>query len=292
VQQSTRTLLGAVVAGAVCGGSAFGAVIASEDFEGYSAGALVPQGAAAGGWSDSWKASFAGSTSANNVTVFNQGGSQVGGVQGTAANSGVAYRALSTPLADVDGNVYYIVVDGQKLNDSARFFGITLLDSTQASEGAAEQLNIGAGSGIANWSVSNVDVGGGVKGNKQSSLATSDEATLVIRLEMKGAGVVDKVSFWVNPDFNLIESSATNVAAQVADSIDLYGNGMTGIGSGGVTMIRMGGGNSNASSTFNAHWFDDLLITTDSPFAVPEPATLFMAGIGLVAVSARRRNVA
>ncbi len=270
-------------------GAASAAVIASDNFESYNIGALIPQGGGTG-WSTNWSSNSAlTGTTANNYLVTSPGSpytdGQRGEVQSTAA-AATPYRGLSTPLADVAGNTYYISYDSQNTNGGTRFFGLALLSGT------TEQMLIGQGSGSSNWTINNVDIGGGVRGTINSGIATTNVSHLLVKIVMGGAGTPETVSFWINPDVSLTVGNPVNVAAQIVDSVALYaaagGTNMTGF-LGNIDRIRIGSGATSSPNTLATHWMDNLLITTDSPFAIPEPASLALIALSVPFFVRRRK---
>ncbi|MCC6681613.1 MAG: hypothetical protein IT445_11985 [Phycisphaeraceae bacterium] len=272
-------------------GAASAAVIASDDFESYTAGSSLVTQSGGTGWTGPWYSGNAGSgATLNNVTAQAPGLPYPDGQREEilgSLNGATAYHQFTTPLADNANDVYYISFDAQNTNGGLRFFGVALF------AGTSEQTLIGQGSGQTNWTVGNVDTGGGTKGTIVSTVATTNASHLLVKVTMSGAGTTETLSFWVDPDYTKPITDAANVAARFADEVIWYGSSTaltpTGL-PGSVTQIRIGGGTTTTSGgAYSAHWIDNLLVTTDSPFAIPEPASLALIALGVPLVIRRKK---
>jgi hypothetical protein len=265
------------------GAASHAAIVASDTFESYTAGStIVGQQAPTGGgtgWISEWK-SNANLTLANatNVTVQAPGAPYADGqraeVLASAGNGGTAFRGLSAAMADVAGNTYYLSYDAQNTSGGTRFFGVALLS------GAVEKQLLGQASGQSNWTLNGI--ANPPNNNADSGINTSAAAHLLMKIVFGGAGSAESVSFWVNPDLSQTEDSAANNA-------HLVGTFTTSSDFGSIDRFRIGGGATSAAGDFAAHWIDNLLVTTDAPFSVPEPASLSLGAVGATVCLLRRR---
>lgn len=268
--------------------------VVSDDFSSYNTGAIVPQVGAATGWATSastpgfnhygWRSATSTVSSTNNtptnVQVTNPGGAYSDGqraeVLESAGNGGVAYRDLATPMVDAAGNTYYFSFNAENTNGGTRYFGVSLNVS------GSEKTLMGQASTYSTWTM------GGAAG--VSTVSSSDPALLMAKIVFGGAGVGEEVTFWVNPDLTKPENDSANNAAKVVTFTlaDVAGN---------INRLRIGGGNSNTTDNFAAHWLDNLLIqqaedpSVDTPFnGIPEPTGLALLGAGAAFGLVRRRR--
>jgi hypothetical protein len=230
------------------------AIVASANFDDITAGgaAIVSQGGGIG-WSTVWSSDSAlTQTAATNVIVTTSGSNRAE-VPTTAANGGTAFRGLASPLADAANNTYYVHFDAQNLNDSKRFFGVSLFSGT------TERMLIGQGSNFGNWTINNLAIA--APGVADSGVDSSTAAQLLVKVVFGGVGVPESLTFWVNPNYSQGENSAANNAA-------LIGTFTTSADWGTIDRLRIGGGNTGGSPSFpfTAHWIDNLAIQSSTPF--------------------------
>jgi hypothetical protein len=227
-------------------------VFASANFNDNTAGAPIVTQGGGSGWSTNWSSdSSLTGTAATNVSVVNSGSNRAE-VSTTAGSGGTAFRGLATPLADTANNTDYIHFDAQNLNDSARFFGLSLLNGT------TERMLIDQGTGFTNWTINNLAIA--APGTANSGIDSSTAANLLVKIVFGGQNTAESVTFWVNPNYSQVETSAANLAAMI-------GQYTTSADWGTIDRIRIGGGNANASFPYSAHWLDNIVIAASSPFA-------------------------
>ncbi len=191
---------------------------------------------------------------------------------GTNSGTTSIYRDIASPFSS--GTVY-ASVRLNDLNDDQRYWGLKLYTS-----GNTEKMLIGQGSGRENWTIDGITTNGTSESVLESSVDSNASALLLVKLEI-GAydGTNDLITFWVNPDLNSAEN--------VNDSVG--GSSFVGVTPGDVGTIRIIGG--GYSSTYGVPEFDmdDIRISDESPFAIPEPATLGLLGLfGAGLIAARR----
>jgi hypothetical protein len=258
-------------------GVAAAAVIAETNFNDITGGGavLIPQGGGTG-WSTTWLSTAALDSSGPNNVLVTTAGSNREEVTTTASNGGVAYRGLNSPLVDALNNTFYIHFDAQNLNDSQRFWGISLFSGT------TERMLIGQGTGFTNWTINNLAIA--APGTADSGIDSSTPANLLVKIVFGGFGFPETLKFWVNPNYSAGESDAVNNAA-------LVGTYNTSLDWGSIDRLRIGAGNTNASFGYTAHWIDNLAIENSSPF-VPEPSAGLLLALGTAGISARRTRLA
>jgi len=266
----------AVLAGMA--GGTHAAVLLDESFDNYTTdAALIPQSGGGAGWAGGsfWSSNNAQSgTAANNLQVT---AAQRAEILPTATNGGQAWRTLDTPLSDTAGQTYYISFDAQAYAANTRYFGLALFNNT------TERTIVGHGTGQTNWGLNSV-TDGVTSGTFSSGVDATTQGRLVLKVVFGGAGTPEQVSLWVNPDFNAAEGSAANNAVLVGDSALTSTTDW-----GDITQVRIGSGATSGANVFVPHWFDNLRIATDSPFAVPEPASLGLFALGCAFAVRRRR---
>ncbi len=265
----SQTMLG-ITAGALLAGSANAVVLLDEQFNvggsDYTADtAIVNQTAGGGaiptgyGWATGsfWSSNNSQSgTSTNNLVVNAAGQAEV---PISASNGGQAFRTLDTPLADTVGNTYYVSYDAQSYNNNTRYFGLAFIS------GATERCLIGHGTGQTEWGINNM-TDGSYTGTFSSGVLTTVQAHIVAKIVFGGAGTPEQVSVWVNPDLGLSETNAAN------DAVLINGGALTSaVDWGDITQLRIGSGNNSGSNLAVPHWFDNLMIDTDSPFTALQP---------------------
>ena len=223
----------------------------SGNFNTNTVGApIVTQGGGVG-WSTNWASdALLSGTTPTNVTVA-AAGSNRAELPTTAGNGGTAFRGLSTPLADTPNNTVYVSFDAQNLNDSQRFFGLSLFNGT------AERMLIGQSSNFSNWTVNNMAIA--APGTVNSGIDTSTAANLLVKIVFGGQNVAESVTFWVNPVYGQAETSAANIAARI-------GQYTTSADWGTIDRVRIGGGNTSGVVSYTAHWIDNLLLQDSTPF--------------------------
>lgn len=257
------------------GVSAQAVTLLDEQFDDYTADtAIIPQNTGGTGWATGsfWSSNNAQSgTSINNLIVNAAGQAEV---PTSASNGGQAFRTLATPLTDTTGNTVYISYDAQAYNLNTRYFGLALNNGTN------ERTIIGHGSGSSQWDINNM-TDGTTSGTFSSGVDATTQAHVVVKIVFGGAGNPEQVSVWINPDLGQVEgaNNATLIGGTALTSTSDWGD---------ITQVRIGSGNTSGSNTFVPHWFDNLLIATDSPFAVPEPASVGLLGLAALILSKRR----
>ncbi len=233
--------------------SAAAEVIAQENFD-YPVGELIGRHDGEG-WRSAW-ASDLGLTKTsgtNNLQITAPGETYPDGSRAEMGDAGgkggLLYRGIANPLTT--GHTYYISLRMQKTiqNDKTRFFGLALFQDND------ERIIIGQNSGTANFDVGNVRVS-----EKKISLVSDVKSTqaslLVVRLDLTDG--IDGVTFWVNPDLSKPESAATAVGGKAYPTMDDCGS---------INAVRIGSGGSLEDVSNSPHWLDNILISTDSPFA-------------------------
>lgn len=259
----------------VLSASSKAAIVASADFNDNTAegAALASQGGGTG-WSTVWSSNSAlTQTAATNVIVTTSGSNRAE-VPTTAANGGTAFRGLASPLVDVANSTYYVHFDAQNLNDSKRFFGVSLFSGT------TERMLIGQGSNFGNWTINNLTIA--APGVADSGIDSSTAAQLLVKVVFGGAGVPEALTFWVNPNYSEGENSAANNAA-------LIGTFTTSADWGTIDRLRIGGGNTGGTPSFpfTAHWVDNLTVENSTPF-VPEPSSVLLIVLAVLGLSSGR----
>ncbi|MCC6681006.1 MAG: hypothetical protein IT445_08905 [Phycisphaeraceae bacterium] len=233
--------------------SAAAQVVARENFD-YPVGELVGRNDGEG-----WRSAWAGNleltktSGTNNLKITAPGDAYPDGSRAEMGESGgkggLLYRGIARPLTT--GQTYYISMRLQKIiqNDKSRFFGLALFEDDD------ERLIIGQNSGTANFDVGNVRVT-----EKKTSLISDVKSTLasllVVRLDLTDG--MDGVTFWVNPDLSKPESTNTAVGGKAYPTMEDCGS---------INGVRIGSGGSLEDVSNSPHWMDNILISTDSPFA-------------------------
>lgn len=267
------TLATAAICAAMTSATAFGVTI-TESFD-YTDGATI-QGLNGGtGWAggSSWNhpqwtfgagsnvisagsLTYSGITSSGNKAYFN-----------LATTGAYPQRQMGTSFTD--GDTFYVGFLAQKLvaNDNTRWWGIGL------QSGNTEKSFIGAGSGHANYEVA--------LGSNQflnSGVNTQNFAMILVKIELKAG--VETVTMWVNPDLSSTESVASAIGGASISSNTDWGT---------IDTIRIGGSGPGSGQAGASNNLDELFITTDSPFAVPEPASMMILASGAALVLRRKR---
>lgn len=226
---------------------------ASEQFD-YTAGENIEGKTGGSGWSGGWSADSDGT-----FTAVAPGLTYPGvGAAGNAANiqpgtvTTTYFRDLATALGD--GDTFYVGFIGQKLmaNDDTRYFGVGLFENN------GEKTLIGQGSGVANWSINELSPVYGLPGDTfASSTSSQDQSYVLARIDLRPG--VETMTFWIDPDLSKGELENTpegGTSFSTAADFNV------------VNRIRLGGGGTNtAGQQASNHLMDELLISTDSPFA-------------------------
>jgi hypothetical protein len=243
---------------------------AVDNFD-YGPGSLFGQsgGSASGGisWTGSWSDPFFGGSA--DVVAAN-----IGTVNTVTSTENVASETLGrveqtrTFTSQSDGVFYtYGLVRIDHSNDfpAGSFGGIGLFN------GSDERFLIGQLFEGTNWAA----VGSGLTGVSSgvtSSTAIGDGVTALLALKVDQVNNV--ATAWVNPDFSQVEGANTAVGtitwdAGADDTIDT---------------IRLRAGDDDTGDTW---YWDNVNVTGDTPF-VPEPASLFLMGLGGLLMLRRR----
>lgn len=256
---------------------------AVDDFTGYSGSLYGNNGGNASG-SISWTGAWSDQGFASSPNVINGALGTVNGFSSSApyveyplnnSQGGINVLEATRGFTFQSGNtlfIYGLVAVGNSgtLNTSSSFGGIDLY------EGSTEKLLIGERFGQSDWGATTSSALGSSGNNSTVSLGNYTTALIVGKLDQSA----NQFTFWVNPDFSKTESlnaPAFSLSWNSGDDDD-------------VDTIRLRGGNANNGNTWQ---FDNINMTQISPFAVPEPSTLAIAGLsGLAAllVIRRRRN--
>lgn len=231
---------------------------ASEPFA-YAPGTIITNQTGGSGFSSAWTGDADGSFVVTNLSLTYPGINASG------------YSALLTPVTTatwtifrnltqgLSNGVFYVGFLAQKLsaNVPSRYFGVALFTND------VEMMLIGQGSGFSNWTANRVVVpleGGGTTNTLESSVSSTTFSYLLVKLEINPVGN-ETVTFWVNPDLSLIEQQNTPVGG---------GSFPTDRDFGVINRIRIGGGGYSAPLEPSPHLLDEILITTNSPFAGPD----------------------
>lgn len=274
-------------AGLVCAPPGVPAFTALEQFE-YPTGTSIATQNGGSGWSNAWSTIPAGST----TLVSSAPGLSYPGISASsnkmemlpaASGNSTMTRDLAQPFTSND--VFYVgfIAEKTSTNEFSRYFGLALFGITNGASTPSERMLIGQGSGIPNWSVNHIQTGTGTN-TLDSGISSQDQSYILAKFQLNPdpAGY-DTVTFWVNPDLSLTEEANSPVggSAFLADQ-DL----------GDITRIRIGGGGTGGTPTLpaSAHWMDEILITTETPFVIPEPSLLALLVLGGVLIALRPRR--
>jgi len=236
---------------------------AVEHFD-YPAGTIITNQAGGSGFTGVWSKDDDGSFVVTNLSLTYPGVDTAGNsavltpVVPSATASWTIFRSLQQGLSN---GVYYIGCLSQKLgaDERSRYFGVSLFTN------GVEMALIGQGSTYANWTVNRVVVpvdGGGTTNTLESNVSSTTRSYLLIKLEINpDPDATETVTFWVNPDFSLIEAQNTPVGGTSFPTDRDFGI---------INRIRIGGGGYSDPFQPSPHLLDEILITTTSPFASPE----------------------
>ncbi len=165
-------------------------------------------------------------------------------------------------------------------NDLTRYFGIALFTSS------TEMMLIGQGSGYANWTVNRLLVDPLADPQiltLDSGVSSQTQSYLLARIDFDGGtDAPETVTFWVNPVLSLTEGANEPIGGQSYTTDRDFQT---------ITRIRLGGGKGNTTGQdASPHWIDEISVSTDSPFAIPEPASWALLLLAAPAALALRRR--
>jgi hypothetical protein len=250
------------------------ATILTEEFTGYSDGALTGNNGGTGPWSGAW------ATPGNSVQVNTTSGG-LGAVSTISSTDPIAQATLSGP--EQVSTRSFTTISGQ----SNVYFHV-LLNITQSGSGEGGVLFFNGGSdeqfffgknnsGNPNWGIT-ARPGTGFDSGNSSVPVPSGTTTLLV-------GKIDQVNnvakLWVNPDLTLLENQNAPVFTLNFGS-----------GNDDIDTVRL-----RAAGTAGDVWkYDNLAIFSsgDSPFAtaaVPEPGLATLLTLGGAMIYWRRRAI-
>ncbi len=254
-------------------------LIAHEDFESYSAGALNGNGAAGDGWTGGWTTTFG----ANNYQVisgglnYSNGDIQVDGGDRAVqvANNAASNRPFEATSAD---SIYFSMLfsypqDNDAVPGSNDLVGLHLTDDADPQDNYA---TMGKMPNTDNFAI-RLDDGGFDTQASDTTVTRGETYFLIGRLSFDGTSTSDKydlLEMWVNP---------TSTTLGTADAVLDNNMGIDG----GIDSLILRAANGPAGD----YVMDELRVGTDVGSVIPEPASMTLLGIGgLLAIWSRRRR--
>jgi hypothetical protein len=262
------------------GGISTAALIASDDFEDYTAGVNLNTGAEGSGWSSNWSANLDDTTvqsvSLSNGTV--SGGSQAGRFQATENRSDIS-DALSRDFASQSGDVYMSF-----LLQSTSGLGGDDFYNFQITNGAVGNTSAALGVGIRNFGGNPFFARVGSSSNATTNASTNaTQGTtffLVAKFSKDGSANYNRTDLYINP--GLTEPVTSDATAT---------SNVTGLSSVSLFTVR-----SFQPELGDTVLFDELRIGTTfadvlpTPAAIPEPSTPLLILLGTSGLALLRRR--
>jgi hypothetical protein len=139
--------------------------------------------------------------------------------------------------------------------------------------GTTEKFLIGQRFGESDWGVTSANLNGAGQ-NSSTAIGNFTTALLLVRIDQ----VNNDLTFWVNPDFSLLESDPANNPAFTFN----YGSNND-----DIDTLHIRGGNTDNG---NIYQFDNLNISGANPFAIPEPSSMAFVALGVLGLWGLRRR--
>lgn len=274
---------------AMAAGTARAALIATDNFESYTAGAQLESNAGVGlnsgtGFTTSWNIS---DSLRSNVTVASQsltytttGLSVSGGTQAMAISGAMALanNLVTRSFATQTGTVYFSFLYRTN-NPSATSEDFLQIGFDDPTLGTEPPVSLGTGnsnSGNAPPPVFFVRSPTGVGGTVQSTTALTENTTYLVvgRVSKSSTGNYNRVLLYLNP-----------TGAAEPGSALVTSTGDSGISSLSTFVIRA----ARTEST-DTYYVDNLTIGTSYADVVPEPGVLTLLGLGVIPFLRRRSS--
>jgi hypothetical protein len=253
-----RRIAASLLTVSVLTASSQAAVIATDDFESYSAGALNTASGGSG-WTSSWTAVNGIATQTSAVTG---GGNLAGEIVGQADGSNNSTTAALRRFAQQQSTVYFSVsfnaVAGLNTDDFVQFYlsnGTTNNSSGGFGKVSTDTSFIGARVGSSN---------GGTTVSSSTTIVLGTTYQLVGKISKTSGGNYNRIDLFINPT-DTTEPALASVT-QTGDS------GVSGLQYFGVRSFQVDPG--------DRYQFDNVRIaTTFAEAVVPEPAALALIGV-------------
>ncbi|MCF7817275.1 MAG: hypothetical protein K9M54_05275 [Kiritimatiellales bacterium] len=258
------------------------AATAAEGFD-YTAGSAIGGLNGGSGWGGAWTFVTAATTNsaigAGSLTYPNITSS--GNKMISVATGNGDSRALRSFATGYSSGSMYASVLVQNLNDSVRYFGLSLYS------GGTEQMLMGAGSGFYDWTVNRIATNGMsvitdlpvsgagglyANGALDSGIDTSALALLLVKVDFNAGigGTNELITFWVNPDLSQVENVADAIGGQSYSTDRDFGT---------IDRVRIGGGaDSGTYGVAALLYMDEINISSVSPFAPPPTLSQSVSG--------------